>query len=477
MKSTGSALTRWRAIAYVAAACAALGLGYFMVRSPLQISDCVDNLLELERKSLVELFLNQLHQVGYMRPMLWVALKVAFEASGGYYFEMFKAIHVAQVLALTVLFARLVRVDTMEGALAAAFGLTALIGNHTFAPMVIEGFPINHFLTVLICCLAVANLIFGAPSLWRDLTVTALFVFATLTVETGLLVWVIGMAGWMVGCRGASRRTALLLSGALLVYFVFRFSMLPAATPPLVERSSGFGFHVLEPAEMAARFDSRPLVFYGYNVLAHAFSVLFAEPKGGVWVLTRGVVEGGLTPGTLIGAVGSTCATLLIVGYSMARRRHWVRREFDDRDRLVLLFFAVLAANAVIGYPYTRNHIISPAGAFHALAASVVVARALSGFEARRLARPAAVGFLVVLVCAATASTVRFGAVHYRLREAAWRNHNDWAHQGPTTQRWNVPDDVRGQRLILKLYEESTSMRVPGTYFYPRWMDRYFEEF
>ena len=473
----GSEPARWRVLAYAAAACAALGLGYFIVRGPLQISDCLDNLLELGRHSLAGVFLNQFHQVGYMRPLLWAALKVAFDASGGFYFETFKAIHVVQVLALTVLFVRLVRVDTLAGTLAAAFGLIALIGNHTFAPMVIEAFPINHFLTVLLCCLAVANLIFGAPSLWRDLAVTALLVVATLTVETGLLVWVIGVTGWMVGCRGASRRTALFLSATLLVYFVVRFSVLPSGTPPLVERSSGFGFHVLEPPEMAARFGHLPWVFYAYNVLAHVSSVLFAEPRGGVWVLTRGLVEGGLTPGTLIGAVGSSCGTLLIAGYAVARRREWRRWQFDRSDRLVLLFVAVLAANAVIGYPYTRNHIIAPAGVFHALAATVAVARALGALDARRLARPAALSFLVVLLCAATASTVRFAGVHYRLREAAWRNQNDWAHLGPTTQKWNVPDDPKGQQLVRTLYEESTSMRVPGTYFLPRWMDRYFEEF
>jgi hypothetical protein len=461
----------------MAAACAALGLGYFLVRGPLQIGDSLDNLLELGRHSLADLFTNQLHQTGYMRPMLWVALKVAFDASGGSYFEMFKAIHVAQVLVLTVLFVRLVRVDTMEGALAVVFGLVVLIGNHTFAPMVIEGFPINHFLTVVICCLAVANLIFGAPSLRRDVTIAVLFVFATLTVETGLLVWVIVVAGWMTGCRGASRRTALLLTGVLLAYFVFRFSMLPAGTPPLVERSSGFGFRVLEPAEMAARFGSQPLVFYAYNVISHVCSVLFAEPKGGVWGLARGLVEGGLAPGMVIGALGSTCATLLVAGYAAVRRGQWIHWQFDDRDRLVVLFVAVLAANAVIGYPYTRNHIIAPAGTFHALAATVAAASALNALGRGLLARPAAVGLVVLLAMTATASSVRFAAVHYRLREAAWRNQNDWAHLGPTTEKWNVPEDPKGQQLVRKLHDESTAMRVPGTYFLPRWMDRYFEEF
>ncbi len=456
----------------------ALGVGYFLIRSPLQITDCVDNMLDLQRHTLAELFTNQFNQRGYMRPMLWAALKVAFEASNGHYFWMYKTIHVLQLLALVVLFVRLLRVNTMTTALAVPFGAVVLFGNHTFAPTVIEAFPINHFLTVMVCCLAAANLALDPPALWRDVAAVLLFVVAVLTVETGLLVWVIVAAAWLGGCRGVSRRTILMVSATLLAYFVLRFGLLPAGAPPLVERSSGFGFRILEPAEMAARFGHRPLVFYAYNVVSHALSVLFAEPKAGVWYLTRGLVSGEVSPAGVIGVLGSTGSTLLIAGYALARVRDWRHGQVNDHDRLMWLFVAVLAGNAAIGFPYTKNHIIAPAGVFHALAATAAMAHALGYLARSSFARPAAVVLMLALVSLNSVSVVRYAALHYRIREAAWRNQNDWAHQGPTTTSWNVPDDPAGQRMIRQLYDESVAMRVPGTYFLnSRLMDRYFEEF
>lgn len=470
--------SRWRLLAYAAAVISALSVGYFVVRSPLQIGDCVDNMVDLQKNTLGELFTNQFHQLGYMRPMLWVVLKVAFDASNGHYFAMYKAIHVLQLLALVLLFVRLLRVDTMTTALAVPFGAVVLFGNHTFAPLVIEAFPINHFLTVVLCCLAVANLAFDPPALWRDVGAVLLFLFAALTVETGLLVWVIVVAAWLSGCRGVSRRTVLFVSAALFGYFLLRFGLLSAGTPTLVERSSGFGFRILEPAELAARFGRHPLVFHAYNVMSHALSVLFAEPRAGVWNLTRGLVTGDLSPATVIGALGSTGSTMLIAGYAFARLRDWRHGSVNDHDRLLLLFVAVLASNAVIGFPYTKNHIIAPAGVFHAAAATAAMAYTHAYLARSSFRRPTAVVLMLALVSLNSVSVVRYVAVHYRLREAAWKNQNDWAYQGPTTTRWNVPGDPGAQRMLKQLYDESTAMQVPGTYFLnSRLMDRYFEEF
>jgi hypothetical protein len=305
-----------------------------------------------------------------------------------------------------------------------------------------------------------------------------LFVFAALTVETGLLVWVIVAAAWLSGCRGVSRRTVLFVSAALFGYFLLRFGLLSAGTPTLVERSSGFGFRILEPAELAARFGRHPLVFHAYNVMSHALSVLFAEPKAGVWNLTRGLVTGDLSPATVIGALGSTGTTMLIAGYAYARIPDWRHGSVNDHDRLLLLFVAVLASNAVIGFPYTKNHIIAPAGVFHAAAATAAMAYAHAYLVRSPFRRPTAVVLMLALLCLNSVSVVRYVAVHYRLREAAWKNQNDWAYQGPTTTRWNVPGDPGGQRMFRQLYDESTAMQVPGTYFLnSRLMDRYFEEF
>ena len=36
-------------------------------------------------------------------------------------------------------------------------GLAIVVGIHTFAGAVLEGLPVNHFLTILICCAAAVN--------------------------------------------------------------------------------------------------------------------------------------------------------------------------------------------------------------------------------------------------------------------------------------------------------------------------------
>jgi len=466
----------WQAAIYGCAVVMALSVGYFVATSPLQINDCIDNMLELQRQTLSELLVNQLHQQGYLRPMLWAALKVPFDLANGHYFAMFKAIHVLQLVTLAVLFVRLLGVGSVTSVLAVPLGLTLLFGNHTVGQTAMEGFPINTFLTVMICCLATASLAFGKPSIWRDAAAVVLFLFAALTVETGLLVWVIVAAAWIGGCRGASNRMLVATSVALLGYFVFRFGVLEAGMPSLLERSSGFGFRMLEHGEVAARFGDRPLIFYAYNVVAHTLTVLFAEPRHGVFVLTRDLLAGALRPREVIAVVGATGATLLIAGYAIARAGHWRRREINDHDRLILIFVAVLCGNAAIGHPYAKAPIVSVAGVFHALAATVAASYALAALARASIVRPAVIGLTIALTLLSGVSTIRFAALHFRLYERAWTNKNDWAHQGPTTTRWQVPDDPTGQAMIRRLYEQSMDLKAPGIEFLPRWMERYFEE-
>jgi hypothetical protein len=466
----------WRVIAYASVIVVALAVGYFVVRTPLPVSDDADNLLDLQRRGLGDLFMAQFRQHGYMRPMLWAALKVTFDVAHGHYFAVYKTIHLLQLLALGVLFVRLLQVNSLVSALAVAFGAAALFGSHGFAPMVLDEFPINHFLTVIVCCMAAANLAFGKPALWRDIAGVALFVFAVLTVEKGLLVWVILVAARIAGCRGVSNRTVGLMTIALLVYFGLRFGVLDAGTPPLLERNTGFGFERLEPAEIVRRFGGNPLLFYAYNVVSQILTVLFGEPKGGVWVLARAISTGELLPRHIISVFGSTLATVFIAGYLVARFGDWRRGIVDDRDRVVFICAAVLVANAVIGYPYARNHIVAPASVFHALAATIAVSHALASLSGSTSIAPKA-ALLTATMVLTSLWTLRLAAIEYRMYENAFRIRNEWAYMGPTPKRWNLSGDQEGLALVRQLYDEAIDRKVAGTYFFPRWMDRFFEDY
>ena len=90
---------------------------------------------------------------------------------------------------------------------------------------------------------------------------------AALTIESGLLVWVILVGGFVVGARGISRGGVAALLALLVVYFVLRFPVLDVGSPDLIERSSGFGFRILDPPDLVARFGSNPYPFYLYNIV------------------------------------------------------------------------------------------------------------------------------------------------------------------------------------------------------------------
>ena len=108
-------------------------------------------------------------------------------------------------------------------------------------------------------------------------------------------------------------------------YFALRFLLLDVGAPGLSERSSGFGFSVMDPQELDARFGQNPLPFYAYNVLSALSSLLFAEPRAGVWRMTSSVLAGEATLAGFVGVVASAGGTLLIAGYSVGPARGLAR--------------------------------------------------------------------------------------------------------------------------------------------------------
>ena len=321
---------RWTWLAYAYGLLVAAVLGYFLFGLVIQVSDSFGNLLAVQTPTLGELVRDQFSQRAYLRPLLWAQLKIVYELSGGHYFLWFRGIHVAQVLLLIVLFVHLVRPRTALDAALVPLSLAVLIGAHTFVPMVREAFPINGFLTMAVCCVAVATLALRERSRWYwDLLAIALFVGSVLTVESGVLVWVICVAAYALGARGLSRRAVLAMTACLVAYFVARTFVLDVGTPSLAERASGFGFRILEPSDLMARFEGRAWPFYAYNVVSSISTVLFAEPKGGVWRFVFELTTGTIHPWSAVSVVSSTAATVLVAWFLWTRRDRIRTWNFD----------------------------------------------------------------------------------------------------------------------------------------------------
>src|SRR5262245_29045454 len=161
--AAASTSTRWKWISYAYGALVVVGFGYFLFDIPIQVSDSYNNLVEAAGGTLGSLVWGQFHAKSFLRPLLWAHIRIVYDLSGGHYFEWFRGWHVTQVALLTVIFLRLVRPQRLVDAAAVPVGLAALVGIHTFAGTVREAFPINAYMTILLCCYFAADLALGAP--------------------------------------------------------------------------------------------------------------------------------------------------------------------------------------------------------------------------------------------------------------------------------------------------------------------------
>src|SRR4030095_10111894 len=181
-----------------------------------------------------DLVKSQLSGSSFLRPGRYVEAKLVYELANGQYYYAFRLVHVAHVVLLVILIVRLLRPTTAAAPVLIPLTLAVLIGHHTFAWTLREAFPINHYLTVVVACAAAANLAFASHRWWIDALAVVLFVAASLTIESGLLVWGVFVAAYAVGLRGVSARGVLAVTACLAAYFVLRFAILDVGPPTLL---------------------------------------------------------------------------------------------------------------------------------------------------------------------------------------------------------------------------------------------------
>ena len=432
-----------RRLAYVCALAVAALMSVFLIEIPIQLSDSFTEFTNLQGRTWWEMVSAEFYNGAYFRPLKRGMIKIVYDLSAGHYQLAFRGFHAMQIVVLLILAVRMLRIRDRAGLVALPLALAILVGIHTFSDSVVEAFPVNHFLTILICCAAAVNLAQARPRLLVDVAAVALLVFAMLTLESGLIVWVVFAAAWAVGERGVSRRGLIALTACLGAYFIGRFILIGGSVPGLDERSTGFGFAVLGPDELVRRFGANPLPFYIYNVICGLSTVLFAEPRGGVWAFVREVSSGLPEPWQIVNVFTSTATTVIIARYALTRAAAWRAGTFTDADRFVVMFLVVLPANAVFAAAYEKDVIMSPAGLFYAAAAFMVV-REMPAFRVAPT--------LIMLV--AIGWTIRYVGIHDHLRARAfdvrdeWAYYDDWAREQRTDVTLTGAQSAIKQRLL-----------------------------
>src|SRR5207253_5857818 len=95
---------------------------------------------------------------------------------------------------------------------------------------------------------------------------------------------------------------------------------------------SGFGDTFYSSDELAARFGRHPLGFMIYNVVGGLASLLFAEPRQGVYSLLIAWKAREIHPVVVINIVSSLIMTALIAWYALTQIG-WRREAWSERTR------------------------------------------------------------------------------------------------------------------------------------------------
>jgi hypothetical protein len=474
-------LTGPRFAAYLFAGIVALSFAHDLMRKPIQLSDSLQELLDVQQSpSLWATFVAHSPRGPFLRPLRQVQIKTLFDLADGHYQFAFRGFHALLVALTLFLFVRALRVQTWADFAATVFALTVLTGLHTFRGTVREAFPVNHFLEIVVFCLIALNLAQARNGWWIDVAALVTFIAASLTLESGPLVWVVVVAAWACGMRGISRRGIVAMTVLLGGYLWLRFVYLSVGTPGLdVGRDSGFGAAMLSPDEILRRFGDNPGWFYVYNVVTSVLSVLFSDPDRGVFHTLRTWREGEM-PARLYIAVVPSVVTTGLIGWAASQRirvRAW--KSPTRHDQLLFVFAAVLIANAVFAYAYAKHEIISVAGAFYAVAAFVAIRYAIEPGGVGGYLGPVGgrIPFCVLLGALAVAWAFRSAGVHHMLQTQAFRERLEWARFDPDDiADRGYPSDPRARALTTQLRREALEIRMANPNELPAWADDWWGE-
>jgi hypothetical protein len=388
------------------------------------------------------------------------------------YNTVFRGVHVALLALLVVLFAAAVRVSTWTDLVAFTVAFPVLLGMHTFLAMLLEAFPVNHYAEVSVCALAVFVLAQRAPRWYVPVAASVLLVLALSVIESGAMVWVTVLCCAAAGLRGITRATVIATTVLFGAYLILRHQ-LGIVSPGIGAHGSGFGATFYSPEELVQRFGAHPAGFMFYNVTGGLLSLLFSEPRNGVYTLLAAWREREVHAVVAINVLSSLAMTLLLVWYAVTHLRA-KRSEWTDTARTFAAAAAIVLVNAALTAVYIKDEIISVGGIFYAVCAFIAV-RALVESLPRRTAA-AALALTLLLAADATLWAFRAAGMHYQLRYDAFKTRNDWVEVLRADKRSEWPEDPRELDLTRRLRNEALQRRTASPSFMVRWGDRYWVE-
>ena len=464
-------------VAIVIATLITMPLADSLYRVPIQVSDSLEPIVIAAKYDSAPHLLHDsvTFSPTTFRPLRYLQARALLgftQATGFTYHAVFRGLHVVLLLMLIALFVVAVRVRDGSDLVAFTVAFPVLVGIHTFLSMLYEAFPVNHFAEVGICAMAVFVLAQHQPRWFVPVVACALLVISPSVIESGAMVWVTVICCAAAGLRGINRTTVVATTAVFAGYLLMRHA-LGISSPGIGGHGSGFGDRFYSPDELAQRFGAHPLGFMIYNVIGGLASLLFAEPRQGVYALLGAWREGEVHPVVLINVISSSATTALLAWYAATRFPRG-RAAWSDADRTFVAASAAFIVNAAFNAVYIKDEIMSPAGLFYAIATFVAVRALIDSLSTRSLAATSLAAGLLVTVAALW--TFRAVGVHYQLRYDAFTARNDWVEVLRPDKHDDWPEDPGELALTKRIRTEAIARRNTSPSFMPRWTDRYWVE-
>jgi hypothetical protein len=448
-----------------------------LYRVPIQVSDSLEPIVIAAKYDSAQHLLHDslTFSPTTFRPLRYLqarALLAITQASRLTYHAVFRGLHVLLLLMLIALFVAAVRVRNAPDLVAFTVAFPVLVGLHTFLSMLLEAFPVNHFAQVGVCAMAVLVLAQHQPRWFVPVVACVLLALSLSVVELGAMVWVTVICCAFAGLRGINRTTVVAATVVFAAYLLLRY-VLGISSPGIGGHGSGFGDRFYSPEELTQRFGAHPLGFMIYNVMGGLASLLFAEPRQGVYSLLAAWREGEIHPVVLINVISSSATTALLIWYAAARLPR-SRSAWSEADRTFVAACTAFIVNSAFNAVYIKDEIMSPAGLFYAIATFVAVRALIESRPTRTLAATSVATCFLITVAALW--TFRAVGVHYQLRYQAFTTRNDWVEVLRPDKHADWPENADELAVTQRIRTEAIGRRTTSPSFMPRWTDRYWVE-
>jgi len=379
------------------------------------------------------------------RPLFTLGIKAAYEAVGTW-LPFYQALVLLSFAALLTLVVWLCRPAGWQRAWAACIAISCVCGLHT--SRIVFGFwPLNHYAAVMVAILVAVALALNPRTRPHDWVFGLLMLAATLSLEFGVLIIPVLITLWWFGAPGISWRGVVAMLAAAAVYLTIRLTFGDHSGELTLWADSGFGFQNLNADTLRARFGGAPWVLWIYNVVATTLTVMFSEPRDGVYSFAESLLARDMETWQWF-QVGSSALTTLMIIVGLAWGWPWKERG-TQRDRLLVVAgVSLLLFGSVLSFVYTRDRLGLAGGVGYALLLYVACA-ALLEKPSGRLA-------ISVVTVVAALWVVRSADTWFQLRDTAWDYHVEW------TDRFVEMGGARNSTALMNELRATALARTPA---------------